>query len=57
MSLSESTRVYQSQLETLRVAEDCGEFDERALEQLREDLARARQLMEVAWLEQTSYFT
>lgn len=51
--LAEATEAYQAQLEHVRAAEDRMEAD--AFEHLRADLAKARQQMEVAWLEQLAH--
>ena len=50
LAIASETEAYQAQLEHLRAAEANPEVDRRAVVELRQDLAKAKRSMEVAWL-------
>lgn len=52
MNVAEATRQYQATLEARRAAWDAANADE--VETMDDELADARQVMEVAWLNETA---
>ena len=52
MGLDDATRIWQEQLEAVRRGFECDWLDDDDRSQLLEDLGKAKDAVEVAWLEQ-----